>query len=347
MKAENSIDYATILRDAGYKLSDRGHFWQTSAVFRDGDNPTAISIFKDSGVWTDFVEGGRALPFEVLLKKTFKTDNVDYILKNNSFNFSRHTRELLKEEKTFSKEALKKLLPDYSFYEKRGITEATQKKYNCGLATGGKLYRRIVFPIFREDDQIHGFSGRWVLDGNSVKWLHYGKAADWFYPYFSVEGVKQKAQEQKRLFVVESIGDSMALFEEGVKNNIVAFSNNLTPRLISRLISKDCDIVLSFNNDEDQNRGFDGALSSILKLIDVYDLDRIWFYPPPSGDFGDMREKGEGLVKEWRESLDFSEEAHKESIQRIIDYAPKANISKSLRAKVRKLNKEFDFLYNG
>lgn len=340
------VDYATILRDLGYKLTDRGHFWQTSAVFRDGDNKTAISIFKDSGVWTDFVEGSKPLPFEILLKKTLKTDDVDHILKNNSFNFTRHTRELLKEEKTFSRESLKKLLPDYSFYLDRNISERTLKKYNCGLATNGKLYRRIVFPIFREDGKIHGFSGRWVLDGDDyVKWLHYGKSADWFYPYFSVEGVEEQIKEENRIFIVESIGDSLALYEEGVKNNIVVFSNQLTPRLVSRLVATNCDLVLSFNNDDGQNRGYDGALSSALKLIDCYDLDRIWFYSPPSGDFGDMRREKKGAIEEWRKSLDFSKEAHQKCIKELIDYAPKAKIAKSLRPKVNKLKKEYRFLY--
>ena len=63
------IDYASILRNLGYTLSDRGSYWQTSAIYRGGDNKTAISIYKDSGVWTDFVAGSVALPFELLLKK--------------------------------------------------------------------------------------------------------------------------------------------------------------------------------------------------------------------------------------------------------------------------------------
>lgn len=62
-------DYKTILENLGYKLSDRGTFWQTSAIYRNGDNPTAIQVYKDTGVWKDFVEDTNFLPFEALVKK--------------------------------------------------------------------------------------------------------------------------------------------------------------------------------------------------------------------------------------------------------------------------------------
>lgn len=339
-------DYASILRGIGYKLIDRGHYWQTSALYRHGDNESSISIFKDSGVWTDFVEQSKPMPFEVLLKKTLKTNDVGHILKNEKFNFTVKQRELLKQEKTYPEESLKRLLPDYDFFTNRGISVETLQAYRGGLATSGKLYQRFVFPIYRADGKIHGFHGRKVLEDNDrPKWLPYGRNTDWLYPYFSVEGVSEQIEEEKRIFVVESIGDSLALYDEGVKNNIVSFTNLVTPKLAAKLISFDCDIVLCFNNDEGQNRGFDGVLSSVLKMIDLCDLDRIWFFPPPSGDFGDMRQNEPGSIRKWRESLNFSKEAHKESIQRLIEYAPKAKIAKSLRPKIRKLKKQFEFLY--
>lgn len=340
-------DYATILRNLGYKLQDRGSYWQTSAIYRDGDNNTAISIYKDSGVWTDFVEGARPLPFELLLKKTLKTDNVSHIIDSASrLNFTETRRELLKEEKIFPESCLKKLLPDFDYFKSRGVTEETQKAYKAGLATSGKLYRRTVFPVYREDGKIHGFSGRKIVDNNgSPKWLHYGKSADWFYPYFTVKDCQNKIDQEKTVFLVESIGDSMALYQEGVENNIVIFGNVIKPRLVSRLSAMNCKIVLSLNNDNGQNRGFDGALTSVLKLIDTVDLENIWFFPPPVGDFGDLL-KEDGAIKKWRQELFFDKDSHKISLSKLIEYAPKARISKSLLPKVSKLKKELDFLYN-
>jgi hypothetical protein len=68
------INYAGILKEIGYRLEDRGSYWQTSAIFRNGDNKTSIRIYKDTGVWSDFVEGQKPLPFELLLKKNIKDE---------------------------------------------------------------------------------------------------------------------------------------------------------------------------------------------------------------------------------------------------------------------------------
>lgn len=337
-------DYATILRNIGYKLSDRGSYWQTSALFRDGDNQTAICIYKDSGVWIDYVEGNKPLPFEVLLKKTLKTNDVSSILNNHNFNYTSSRRELLKEERTFPESSLKKLLPDYEYFEGRGISIETQKAYKGGLATSGKLYQRFIFPIYREDGKIHGFHGRKVLqDNDRPKWLPYGRMSTWFYPYWSVEGVKEQCDEEGRIFICESIGDSLALFQAGVKNNGVAFTNTLSKRLLCRLAATGYDIVLSLNNDKNgQNRGFDGALSSALKLIDLVDLNKIWFMPCPEGDFGEMKTEE---IKEWRRGLVFDTKTHQKTCQKLINYVPKAKIGKSLVPKIKKLKKQYKFLY--
>ena len=76
------MSYKEILENLGYKLSDHGSYWRTSALYRSGDNPTALQIYKDSGVWKDYVEDSIFLPFEALVQKTTKTSNVKSILKD-------------------------------------------------------------------------------------------------------------------------------------------------------------------------------------------------------------------------------------------------------------------------
>jgi hypothetical protein len=335
-------DYGSILRNIGYNLIDRGSYWQTNAIFRNGDNKTSIRIYKDTGVWSDFVEGNKPLPFETLLKKTLKTNDVSKYIEqqNTSFTFYKKIDKLLKEEKTFHDSCLKKLLPDRHYFESRGIPSWVQEEYQCGLATSGKLYQRIVFPVRRNDGKIHGFIGRKVVDNKpeSPKWLNFGKTCDWFYPYFSVEGVEEQIEEEKRVFVIESIGDSMSLYRSGVKNNIVCFTNNIKPKITSRLSNLSVDIVLSLNNDSGQNRGFDGALASFIKLADTIDLERIWFCPPPVEDFGMMNDQ---QIREWRSSLDFSNSS-KESLLQLIGYAPKAKLAANLLPKLKKIEKSLE-----
>jgi hypothetical protein len=64
-----------ILTNLGYKLSDFGNHWRTSALYRGGTNPTALQVYKDSGVWVDFVKNSSYLPLESLVSATLQTND--------------------------------------------------------------------------------------------------------------------------------------------------------------------------------------------------------------------------------------------------------------------------------
>mgnify|MGYP000509736383 CR=1 FL=1 len=91
-------DYKSILEDLGYKLTDRGAFWHTNAVYRNGDNPTAVMVYKNNGVWKDFVKDTEYLPFEVLLQKTLNTKDtlkIRELLKTKTSNFTQTSNKKL------------------------------------------------------------------------------------------------------------------------------------------------------------------------------------------------------------------------------------------------------------
>lgn len=336
------MNYASVLQSLGYKLTGRGSYWQTKALFRGGDNPTAIRIYKDSGVWCDFVESGKNYPFELLIKRTTgKQDVSEYI--NGIHRPIRLERRLLKEEKTYPDSVLKKLLPDYDYFLKRGVAKETQKVYQCGLATSGKLYQRIVFPIRRADKRIHGFSGRKYLEDNDrPKWLHFGQSKEWFYPFFSIKETEEKIKEEKVVYIVESIGDSMAMFQNGFENNLVAFTNKIGPKFVSKVAALDAEIVIAFNDDSNKegnqkDQGKKGALSSILKLMDVVDLSRIWYVKPTKNDFGEMDWED---FKQFKSSLSFSKENHLQWREDMLGFAETIQIPKNLEGKLNKLRSQ-------
>lgn len=332
------MNYASVLQSLGYKLTDRGSYWQTRALFRGGDNPTAIRIYKDKGVWCDFVESGKNYPFELLIKRTTgKKDVSEYL--QNIHQPIRLERRLLKEEKTFSNDVLRKLLPDYDYFLKRGVTKEVQQVYQCGLATSGKLYQRIVFPVRRGDKKIHGFSGRKVLEDNDrPNWLHWGQSKDWFYPYFTIPQVEEKIKEEKVVYLVESIGDSMKMFQNGLENNLVAFTNKIGPKMVSKIAALDAEIVIAFNDDSNKegnqkDQGKKGALSSILKLIDVVDLNRIWFVKPTKNDFGEMDWQD---FKEFKNNLSFSKENHLTWREEMVEFGEQI-LPEPMKGKLKKL----------
>ena len=65
------------LRIMGYKLVDCGDHWRTQALYRDGDNKTALKIYKNTGVWMDFVVDKGSKPFEALVRETLKGDDAN------------------------------------------------------------------------------------------------------------------------------------------------------------------------------------------------------------------------------------------------------------------------------
>jgi hypothetical protein len=344
-------DYKQVLEDLGYRLKDHGSYWRTNAVYRSGDNSTALQIYKDTGVWKDYVEDSIFLPFEALLQKTLNTNDKSILnsyIKSGGVNIYERPRKktLLTEEKTFKESCLSKLLPHYDFYIDKGISEDTLKKFKCGLAMSGKMYQRVVFPIFRSDGLIHGFSGRKVSSNPKPKWLHQGRCSDWFYPYYSVAEVAEAIEQEKSVHIVESIGDCLSLFDSGVKNVVVSFGLNASPKLISRLNGLGLEkIFVSFNNDcnSNFNRGFEGSIKTIFKLCDQIDFEKIFFAPPSQNDFGEMNQEQINCHIEHCDKL-----SHQDSMANVIDFAKtihKKGVTQSFGSSLRKLQKKYDFHY--
>ena len=305
----NSEDFQGILESIGYNLIDCGDHWRTQALYRDGDNQTAVKIYKNTGVWMDFVENKGSKPFEALVKLTVKdSKDLSDILGNvKSQNITTYSKkEKIHMEKIYPKDSLDKLFPNYNFYLKRKISESTQKAFNVGLAGVGKMYRRMVFPIYDEHHQIIGFSGRKVDENNNYpKWKHIGRRNNWVYPAFNKDaGTNEEIELKKEVILVESIGDAMALYEQGIKNVLVMFGLSVNSHIINYLNSKSINrIFISTNNDRNgrENRGFTAAIKTFIKLSAYFDLDRliVKFPTAPYNDFGDAHCDGHDFNKHW------------------------------------------------
>jgi hypothetical protein len=309
---QTSIDPSqirTTLEKIGYQLIDHGNHWRMKALYRGGDNSVSVKVYKNTGVWTDFAQGSQSYPFEKLIKltcssdaKTFK-EIISSLNKSDEFVFSQ--KQLIEMDKIYPPNILNNLFQNFSFYKKRGISEETLKFYKTGLAQSGKMYRRMVFPIYNEHHQIFGFSGRKIDEGNEApKWKHLGKKRNWIYPAFipndeTVDSVIKKTGE---VVIVESIGDSMALFDSGIKNNLVSFGIGCNPALISYLSSFPINrIVISGNNDlgKEINHGYIGSIKILLSLIPYFDFEslEISLPPQPHNDFSDAYISGVDLKK--------------------------------------------------
>ena len=306
-------EYRSSLEKLGYSLQDCGSHWRTRAIFRNGKTNTSLIIYKDSGVWRDFGGDEQAKPFAALVKETLKTEDPkalkEYLINNpNQKESFTPKEEVIEMEKIYPESYLEKLLPMKTFYEKRGVSSNTQDKFKCGYAGGGKMYRRIVFPIYDLDGQIHGFSGRSVTNDEHIpKWKHMGRKTNWIYPHHLSHS---NIEDKEEVILVESIGDCMALYEAGHDNVLMLAGLDISAKIISYLNSFDLKrIIVATNNDnsKDENTGALASIKVAAKLSSVFDLSLIKINPPVCNDFGEMLECDTAMLenfKKWYERKD-------------------------------------------
>jgi len=300
-----------MLESIGYSLVDFGNHWRSNAVYRGGDNKMSLRIYKNTGVWTDFVHGNQSFPFKRLLDLSLSSDPQKLQEMTSSLGKSEQyvytQKDTIQMDEIYPKEILKKLFPNYNFYTKKGFSEETLKFYKTGLAGAGKMYRRMVFPVFDEHDQIIGFSGRKVDEGNDSvpKWKHLGKKKNWIYPAYlpNEESIDAIIREKKEVILVESIGDSMALFESGIKNTLVTFGIGCSPAIINYLNSMPIEkIIIASNNDKKSsiNHGYNGAIKMLMSLRKYFDFNLLEIKLPPDeyNDLSDAHEN-EFSLKNW------------------------------------------------
>ena len=346
----NNLEIEETLTSLGYSLNDRGDYWQSTAIFRGGDNPTALQIYKNSGVWKDHVEGEKFMPFLALIEKTVGKEN----LKNYNFSKSDNLNAVKQNpdakinlEKTFSKEELSNFLPHYSFYNQRGISNETLKFFKSGMCTGGSMYQRYVFPIFNKFQQIHGMAGRDMANlEKRPKWKHMGKKTSWIYPLYCLDDsgsniIFSSIISTREIIIVESIGDMLSLFEKGFKNVLVSFGLDVSPALISILIGLNpSKIILSFNNDSSKevNSGLIASIKNFLKLLNHFNQEKISICLPTKNDFGDMKGRD---FDHWIIKKDKNFVNHELMCNKVLKLSTKLHknkkISKNLYGNVKKL----------
>ena len=342
----DSGDIHSALVKMGYKLSDCGNHWRTNALYRGGSNPTALLIYKDSGVWTDFVKNTPSMPFKQLISATIKSndskDISEYI--NDSLNTlsSAHV-ERISSEKIYPEEALSRLLPHYSFYSNKGISDQVLINLKSGLATEGAMYQRYVFPIYNELGQIHGFSGRDMSPTpkkDRPKWKHIGRKTNWIYPcYVKVEGEYKfinSINKNREVFLIESIGDLLSLHSNGIENCIPIFGTSISSKLMCFLLSLDLDrihICLNNDSDKDKNRGLIGAVKNLSKMCGYFDKHKLSIYFPSKNDFGDM---DSSEILSWHESKPTESNISCDTIESCGELLNSGDITKSCYSKIEK-----------
>lgn len=298
-------DFKSILLDLGYSnIKDNGKELRMRPLFRESGNDTVLSVRKDTGHFIDF---GRSISgsFEYLIQLSLNLKNLKDAKKVLLDRWSisevkREHRPEVNSTKIFPREYLSKLMPHHEYWTNRGVSSETIKLFKGGVVESGTMANRYVFPIFDFKENLIGVTGRHLEASEKIpKWLHKGRTSEWKYPLQVNHDVIRKSKE---VFLVESIGDMLSLWEGGVKNVLIVFGLNLSPSMMGLLIKLDLNkVFISFNNDADNNSaGNKAALKIRNKLFHHFDQHQIKIALPEKNDFGEMNM---AEIKEWHNNI--------------------------------------------
>lgn len=94
--------------------------------------------------------------------------------------------------------------------------------------------------------------------------------------------------KNKKIIIVESIGDLLALWDANIKNVIVSFGLDISSQLLNFLLKIDPnEVILSFNNDEANNSaGNKAAYKAFNKLNKYFDPKQIKIILPDKKTLG-------------------------------------------------------------
>jgi len=294
-----------ILLDLGYSNIIEGpKDYRMRPIYRESDNNTVLSVKKDTGRFIDFSKGISG-SIEDLIKLSLNLKNVEDVKKwvsqrNISIDKKEVERPTINTQKTFDREMLLKLKKDHSYWINRGVPEDVVTRFEGGVASSGKMAGRYVFPIFNKFDQIVGFSGRDILGRSEVpKWKHIGNKSFWCFPAkLTLKSIKSK----KEVFVVESIGDALALYNAGIDNFIVSFGLEISTAIINFLLKVDVHkIRICFNDDSENNSaGNEASEKAYNKLTKFFDRNQVAINLPSKNDFGEMTTEE---IIEWKRKI--------------------------------------------
>ena len=302
------MDVREVLESIGYSnITEDAKNFRMKPLYRDSSSDTVLSVRKDTGTFIDFSKNMTgSLKQLVKLSLDFKSEDeaVLWLEKNGNGEAikPKEQKTILKETKVFSKECLEKVLPEHDYWNGRGISNQTLELFGGGVVKVGKMKERYVFPIFDSKKNLIGVSGRDLInnpDSKRPKWKHIGDKSQWRYP---MQVNNKLLRQEKQVIIVESIGDMLSLWENGIKNVAVAFGLQIGLGLLNYLLRIDAQkIILAFNNDSANNSaGNEAAEKNLRRLMRYFDSDQIKISLPTKGDFGEMNPEE---IQNWKKNL--------------------------------------------
>jgi DNA primase len=297
------VEIIDVLRDIGYRPTSEGNCYRMTANYRGGNNKTSLVVFKKDGGFIDYVTGEHGT-LEQLVAKTMGT-SIDEALKYCKKGGEIENKSQKEETEVLDKidpKDIENFLPIYKFYNDKGISTETLKFFQSGYSPSGKMSDRYTFPIYDQYGRLVGMSGRDNTGKKEAKWKKVGKSRSWNYPFYFL---KEDLEKSDSVIIVESIGDTLALYEAGIKNILCLCGKEIGKEMVKTIIGLNPKkIYLSLNNDEKKKDGstpgIDAAFKIKTSLSKFFDVNNIEIKLPTKKDFGDMTKEE---ILDWKQNI--------------------------------------------
>lgn len=304
-------DIQSILTELGYNLTPDSNGWRAAALYRQGDNGTALKIYNkpsENGIiWYDYVENTKGT-LEDLIKLTLgeKVDAKAWLSgKINLDNLNNYKKPQIVMPQILPKNLINELIKDYSYFNNRSISTETLQQFPCGVCLDsqtilGKYKNRFVFFIQNSKGEFVGISARDLTGQSKAKWKTAGQKNDFCFPLYIN---KKIVKEKDSIYIFEGIGDVLSMFEVGLKNCCCLFGCEMGFGLLNVLLKLNPKkIYLSLNSDEPGQIASEKLKRRLYRYFNVNQIEIK--YPPTCNGCKDLNDvlllsNGRKIIEDW------------------------------------------------
>lgn len=266
-----------ILQELGYNLTLDTNGYRTNAVYRGGDNPTALKIFKD-GRFMDYVNNHYG-SLEELVDLTLGYHSLEQSrqwLKDRNFNNEeKHTKNQkpkITVPTIFPPEILNEFISDHAYYFNRGISFEILDELKGGVVLQGKMKNRYCFAIRDKDQNIIGLTGRSLEKNHKIRHKHLGSVKNFCFPIYNIHSYKEIG-EKSEVILVEGLPDLLSLLTAGIRNCVCLFGLELHLAPLNAFLRLNVTkFIISVNSD---TPGIEAAEKLKRKLSKYFDARNI------------------------------------------------------------------------
>lgn len=168
-------------------------------------------------------------------------------------------------------------------YLDRGFSAKILDEFDIGYCPfEGRMYKRVVFPVYDENDEyMIGCVGRATFDGQA-KWLNKEGFCTSNYLY-NLGKALPHIRSLKTIILVEGQGDVLRLYESGIKNVVGLFGSKLSDAQEFLIQTTGAlNVIVATDNDdagESCRKSINESLKYSFNLVDLRSTKK---------DFGDM-----------------------------------------------------------